>query len=152
MKKFLLLLSFIVIACGCTPHFQKISIPLESQATMNKVKKFSTPKNGYANIYIYRNEYTAVKAIRKLYLNDKIIGKTDMGVFFYLPVKVGKYKLSIESESSNHDLYLDAVSGKNYFIQQNMTMGLLKPGSELRIVSERRGKKDISSLKMAITH
>lgn len=152
MKKYIITFLTCLTILGCTsPHYQQISVPLASQEDMNEAKNFNTPPKGYGALYVYRNKYTPNKNKRKIYLDDKFIGKTEMGVFFYIPVKAGKHKLSVEAEGKNNDLHIEVASQKIYFIKQELTMDWPTPNTRLINIGEKRGKKDISTLKMAKT-
>lgn len=152
MRKYIIAFISCLTILGCTPpHYKPISVPLASQSEMDKAKSLTKPPKGYGALYVYRNEYTAEKNQKKLYLDDKLIGKTTMGVFFYIPVKAGKHKLSIEAEGKNSDLHIEVASQEIYFIKQDLTMGWATPNARLINVGEKRGKKDISTLRMAKT-
>jgi len=71
-------------------------------------------------------------------------------MFFYETVESGQeYKISTESEFSPNVIAINPESGKNYFIEQYITMGVFVGGARLKLVSEEKGKKEISKLELA---
>lgn len=127
-------------------------IPLESQDTMNTAKKFDAPPPGKAGIYFYRSTFLAQSLKRAITVDNKCVGNTANKTFFYTSVAGNKdHVLSTEGEFKERQLFLFTKSGKNYFVEQLMTMGVFSASSKLKVVDEETGKKDIQSLKMALS-
>lgn len=85
-----------------------------------KAKQIAPPPKGFSGLYIYRDAFLSGGRILKksIYIDDKLIGETAHGVYFYKKIKPGKHKISTESEFSNNDININTKSGKNYFIEQ----------------------------------
>ena len=129
------------------------SVPLESEQASNTAKQFAAPSNGKAGIYIYRTLGIGSALEKDLWIDDKCVGESAPNVFFYKEVPAGKeYKISTESEFSPNDLMLKTESGKSYFIEQYIKMGLFVGGADLELMSDREGKEDISDedVKLAV--
>ena len=126
------------------------TVPLEPKEMSESAKSFNIPPEGKAGIYVYRDSFVG-KALKKdVWIDNKCLGETANGVFFYENVEGNqKHKLSTESEFSANDLSIETKSGKNYYVRQYIKMGLFVGGAGLEIVEEDEAQKDISSLDMA---
>ena len=146
MKKIISLSVVIVIGLafsGCAPKM--IKAPLEDDMLAKKFKTNPTK----SNIYICRNEFMGSAINMPLTLDGKFIGKTEGRSYFYLTVKPGKH--SIQSLTENiQTLLLDTEKNKNYFVWQEVKMGMWAADSKLHKVNENHdfGKKCIISTQM----
>lgn len=59
------------------------------------------------------------------------------------------HKISTESEFSPNHLLIKADSGKNYFVEQYIKLGVFVGGANLRLVDEAKAKSKIAKLNMA---
>ena len=138
-----LLFSYLAMT-GCA------SVPMEGMEETLAAKKFNPPAEGKSGLYIYRNSFFNTFLKRDVWVNGKCIGETAPDVFFYEVVEGDtEHKVSTESEFSPNDLLIKVKSGMNYFIWQIFKTGVIVPGSELWLVDEEKGKKDVSELDMA---
>ncbi|MDX4058039.1 DUF2846 domain-containing protein [Aliarcobacter skirrowii] len=149
MKKILFLLlatATIFLFTGC---YAKVD--LESKETSNSAKLFKKPTNDKSGLYIYRNDSFFGGALTKeLYINDKYIGKTAPGVFFYEELEGDKeYKISTQSEFSPNSILLTLEKGKLYFVRQYIKMGVFIGGANLEVIDSEKAKKAILELDMA---
>ncbi|MFT9325244.1 MAG: DUF2846 domain-containing protein [Acetobacter sp.] len=128
------------------------SVPLASQEDMAFAKKFSNPPAGKAAIYFYRDSFMGQALKRDISIDGKCVGKTANNMFFYSIVDGDKdHRLSTEGETTRHDISLFTNVGKNYFVQQQITMGVWSANSKLKVVSEEQGTKEIEGLKLAVS-
>lgn len=126
------------------------SVPMESKENSDKAKTFVSPSNGNAALYIYRSGSFGGALKKDVWLDGKCVGETAPNIFFYEEVKGGMdHKVSTESEFSPNDLLIKAESGKNYFVQQFIKMGMFVGGAGLELVDEEKGKKEVATLQMA---
>jgi len=123
---------FIVIALGlifsgCAPKMMKASLEEDSLS-----KQFKTnPKS--SNIYICRNEFMGSAINMPVTIDGKFIGKTEGHSFFYLTVQPGEH--SIQSLTENvQTLLLNTEKNKNYYIWQEVKMGMWEADSRLHKV------------------
>lgn len=138
----LALCTFFVFGCA--------SVPMESIEDSNRVKLFDAPSQGMSGLYIYRAGGPGTVLKKDIFLNDKCLGESAPNIFFFEEVKGGaQYKVSTESEFSPNHLYIDVVSGENYFVKQYIKMGVFVGGANLKLVDEEKGKQDVSKLMMA---
>jgi uncharacterized protein YlaN (UPF0358 family) len=126
------------------------SVPMESAESSNKAKAFNPPSSGNAGLYIYRSGGLGGALKKDVWVDGKCIGETAPNVFFYEEVQGGaEHKVSTESEFSPNDLLVNTESGKNYFVQQYLKLGVFVGGAGLELVDDEKGKKAIGNLSMA---
>lgn len=145
MKKSLIATALVTsLLVGCA------SVPMESEEQSDAAKKFSPPSGGNAGLYIYRAGSFGGALKKDVWVDGECIGETAPNVFFYEEVMGGKeHKVSTESEFSPNDLLVMTESGKNYFVQQYIKIGVFVGGAGVELVDEEEGKKQVSELKMA---
>ena len=112
-------------------------------------KAFPAPSDGMSGIYIFRDSSFGAALKKTIYIDKKPIGETAPNTYFYHEVAAGQHTLSTESEFSENDLKIDTVIGRNYFVDQNIKMGLFVGGANLKLVSEEDGKKGVLKCKLA---
>lgn len=126
------------------------TVPMEVKELSDKAKEFNPPSAGNAGLYIYRASGPGTALKKDIYVDDKCIGESAPNIFFYEEVTGGQqHKLSTESEFSANDLLVNTESGRNYFIEQYIKMGVFVGGANLMIVDDEKGKKRVSRLKLA---
>jgi uncharacterized protein YlaN (UPF0358 family) len=144
--RLLLLVLSISLFAGCA------SVPMQTKEESLKAKEFTLPEEGFSGLYLYRSSGLGTALKKDIWVNGKCIGETAPQMFFYEKVKSDEeYKISTESEFSPNELVIKAESGKNYFIEQYMKMGVFVGGAGLELVGEEEGKKEISKLELAKT-
>lgn len=143
-KNLLITITTAVLFAGCA------SVPTASPEATATAKQFNAPSSGNAGIYVFRNNSVVGAALKKdVWIDGKCIGETAPGIFFFEEVTGNKqHKVSTESEFSPNDLLVDTQSGKNYFVQQSIKMGVMVGGASLKQVSESEGRKEIAELEM----
>lgn len=121
-----------VLLSGCA------TAPLGSPQADAQAKSFAVVP-GKSNIYLYRNEVMGFAFGIGVELDGKAVGKT--GAKTYLAMEVSPGKHTIVSKAEN-DETLDVVTeaGKNYFVWQEVKVGLLTPRSKLHLVDDETGK------------
>lgn len=127
------------------------SVPMETNQASIKAKQFDTPAAGSANLYIYRATSVGQALKKDIWLNDECLGETANNVFFLKEIIADgtEHQLSTESEFSPNHLLIKADSGKNYFVEQYIKMGVFVGGANLRLVDEAKAKSKIAKLKLA---
>jgi hypothetical protein len=135
---------FSVFFTGCA------SVPLERKDISDKAKTFQAPTNGNAGLYIFRTHGLGASVKKNIWIDDVCIGQTAPNIFFYQEVKGDKeHTISTESEFSPNHLVLKTESGKIYFIEQYMKMGVFVGGSDLELVDANEGKKAVLDMNLA---
>lgn len=126
------------------------NVAMEAPEKNEIAKKFNSPSTGNAGLYVYRSGSFGGALKKDVWLDGKCVGETAPNVFFFEEVKGDvEHKISTESEFSPNDLIVKAESGKNYFVHQYIKMGVFVGGAGVELVSEQKGKKEISNLNLA---
>ncbi|MCA1826919.1 MAG: DUF2846 domain-containing protein [Myxococcales bacterium] len=139
-----LVLNALALTCACA------SVPMAPPDADLAAKKFEPPA-GHANLYVYRNE-TFGSAIRLSVLLDEMqLGSTAAKTYLYAPISPGKHRLVSKAENDS-SLELDVEPGKNYFLWQEVKMGVWSARSLLQQVDDQRGKEGVLECQMGVTN
>ncbi|MDN3697506.1 DUF2846 domain-containing protein [Vibrio cortegadensis] len=138
---------FIIILTGCAAHAPRGDIDDELEQ-----KQFSTPSASEVGLYIYRSQdglfNNDITSKKKIWVNGQELGGLITHSYLYIVVKEGVVSIETESEFGNNDLVFEAFGGKNYFIEQNLKMGVVVAGSELHLTYDKKGKQAVLSAKL----
>lgn len=141
MIKSIILIISIFLFSGCVPKMTKASFEEDRLA-----KEFKLDVDN-ANLYICRNEFFGSAINMPVIVDGKFIGKTEDHSFFYLKFKPGKYNVQSITENIQN-LQIEIEKNKNYFVWQEVKMGMWTADSKLHLVSEEVGKECVLSTKM----
>ena len=133
-------LACVVLASGCA------SVNMAPEAADSAAKTYAV-KPGMGNIYVYRNEILGAAITLPVELNGKAVGATASKTYLLLPVAPGKHTLTSKGESGS-TLAVDVAAGRNYFVWQEVKMGMLSGGSALHLVDEAKGKAGVAECKL----
>lgn len=148
MKKSKLALSLLSLSVVCFSGCS--TVPLEPKEVAEQAKTFGSPSEGNAGVYVYRDSFVGQALKKDVMIDDKCLGETANGIFFYESVKGDmEHKLSTESEFSANDISLKTDSGKNYYVRQYIKMGVFVGGAGLEIIDEKEAQQAIAKLDMA---
>lgn len=142
MKKFGMICSLLVVLwlAGCA------TVPMATPELDTKAKAF-TPAPGKGSLYVYRNENFGSAIPMTVSLNGRNIGQTASKTYFFLTLDPGKY--SVESHAENvASVGVDVESGQNYFVWQEVKMGLFMARSALQVVDDKTGRAGVLESKM----
>ena len=143
-KKSIAIASTAILASACA------TVPMESKDASSQAKQFKAPSPGQAGLYIYRGGGAGGALKKDIRVDGTCIGESAPKVFFFTEVAGNReHTLSTESEFSPNDLKLVTQSGKNYFVEQSMKMGVFVGGAKLTVVDESEGKESVQKLEMA---
>jgi hypothetical protein len=143
MFKKILVLNIVLSALflgGCA------SVPTATIEKDTAAKTF-TVRPGKANIYVYRNESFGGAVKMTLVLDDRVVGDTASKTFALLEVNPGKHILVSKGETDS-TLTLNTVAGKNYFVWQEVKMGLMSARSALQLVNDATGRAGVAECKL----
>lgn len=132
---FYVFLASLLVLHGCA------SAPMASDKEDQRAKQFK-PGNGMASIYVYRNETMGAALSKSVTLNGKMAGTTAADTYFWFHVKPGTHKV-VSDNNLDNTITINAQAGKNYFIWQEMKMGLLVGGTKLSVVDEKTGRNGV---------
>lgn len=133
-------LAAVVLASGCA------SVQMASPEMDGSAKAYAVKPNK-ANIYVYRNEVMGAAIKMPVVLNGRIVGDTASKTFLLLEVDPGSHTLVSKTENDSV-LKVDAVAGRNYFVWQEVKMGMFAARSNLQLVDEATGKAGVSECKL----
>ena len=120
--------------------------PMASLAHDSAAKEFK-PQPDKSNLYIFRNETMGAVFPMTVVVNGKTLGQTASHTYFLLNVAPGKYKIeSIAEDISTLDLTLEPA--KNYYVWQEVKMGMWAPRSSLQQVGDDAGQKGVTDSKL----
>jgi len=80
-------------------------------------------------------------------LNGRMVGDTASKTFLLLEVDPGSHTIVSKTEN-DAVLKVDAVAGRNYFVWQEVKMGIMVARSSLHLVDEATGKAGVAECKM----
>lgn len=133
-------LVFVLFLAGCA------TVPMASLDQDTKAKDFSSAPNK-ASLYIYRNESLGAAIPMTVSVNGKTLGQTAAQTYFMLNLLPGKY--SVESHAENvSSISLPVEAGKNYFVWQEVKMGMWMARSLLQQVDETTGRAGVTASKL----
>jgi hypothetical protein len=99
---------------------------------------------------LYRNESYGGAITMPVALDGKIAGKTAAETYFKWTVNPGKHVITSLTENTAK-IELDTKPERNYFIWQEVKMGMWAARSQLHEVSRNEGKKGVLECKLAET-
>lgn len=129
-----------VLLSGCA------TAPIAPVELDQKAKSFSGSPDK-ASLYIYRNENFGGAISMMVSINGQSIGSTAAKTYFHFDLVPGKYSIESHAENvSNLSLNLDA--GKNYYVWQEVKMGVWMARVLLQQVDDERGRKGVLESKL----
>lgn len=139
----------IVILAASTIFTGCASVALAPKEQDAALKTFTAPPADKSAIYIYRNSFVGQALKKNVYVNGALVGESANKVYFYRQVTPGTNKISTESEFSDNEINLITEGGKNYFVEQYISMGVFVGGANVKQVSEDEGKKNVLESSLA---
>ena len=138
MKKTIAGIAFtgLLIFSGCSTPSPNAPMQLDRQA-----KKFTTTP-GKSNIYVYRHESYGGGAGVPLTLDGKPIGTTQWKTYIKVTTNPGTHTLVSHAEV-DHSIQFKTKANKNYFVWQEIKMGIMEARSKLKQVPAQEGKKGV---------
>jgi hypothetical protein len=131
----------IAISGGCA------SVPMAAANDDAKAKSFVAPTDGRANLYVYRNETLGAAIKMPLLLDNMSIGDTAAHTYAFRQLTPGKHLLVSKTEK-DVSLEIDAEAGKNYFVWQEVKMGVFAARSALHAVDDKTGEDAVKDCKL----
>ena len=123
------------------------AVPMGSVDEDSRAKAFKPPADKAA-LYIYRNETFGAAVPMSVSVNGRNIGQTASKTYFQFNLVPGRY--SIESTAENvAELKLQMEAGRNYFVWQEVKMGMWMARSQLHQVDEDTGRAGVMESKLA---
>jgi Protein of unknown function (DUF2846) len=124
----------VVFQMGCA------SVNKAPAASDSEAKQF-VPKAGVSQVYVYRNETLGAALSMPVTVNGKLAGTTGPNSYFKFDLAPGQHTITSQGETSK--LTLTTEAGKNYFVWQEVKMGVLSGNSKLQLVEDAVGRKAV---------
>jgi Protein of unknown function (DUF2846) len=124
----------IVFQAGCA------SVNKAPAASDSEAKQFS-PKAGMSQVYVYRNETLGAAISMPVTVNGKLAGTTGPNSYFKFDLLPGQHTITSQGETSK--LTVTTEAGKNYFVWQEVKMGVMSGNSKLQLVADAVGRKAV---------
>jgi len=137
--KSLLVLSIALLA-GCA------SVPMAPPDADTAAKTFQTDPS-MANIYVYRNETIGAAIKMPVLIDNMSVGDTASKTYVFKKVSPGSHVITSKTENDS-TLTIDAKAGNNYFIWQEVKMGMWAARSELHLVDDAKGRAGVAECKL----
>lgn len=100
-------------------------------------------------IYVIRPTHYGAAIQTKLAVDGKWVGINRENNYFYVELDPGPHYFC--SQAENHSLLsLVVEAGKTYYLQQKITMGLMKARNDLELLDEEQGKKGLAKCKKSV--
>lgn len=122
------------------------SVPMASTERDAQAKSFAVDA-AKSNIYIYRNESIGGAIKMPLVVDGKMAGDTAAKTYLLTSVEPGEHTIISRAEN-DASLKLKTAPGKNYFVWQEVKMGVWMARSQLHAVDEATGKEAVSECKL----
>jgi hypothetical protein len=130
----------IILVQGCA------SVPMAAMGEDADAKEFTLLENK-ASIYIYRNEVLGAAIPMTVLVNGEKLGQTASKTYFKLDVLPGEYEIESISENTS-SLKILAEAEHNYFVWQEVKMGMWFARSLLQQVDEEKGRAGVTESKL----
>jgi uncharacterized protein (UPF0333 family) len=140
MLKKLLAMGIVVVASGCA------SVQMASPEQDAAAKSYAV-KPGKANIYVYRNESMGAAIKMPVALNGRLVGDTAAKTYMLLEVTPGSHTVVSKTETDS-TVTVKTAAGRNYFVWQEVKMGLMAARSQLQLVDDATGKAGVGECKL----
>jgi hypothetical protein len=131
----------IALTAGCA------SVPLAGANEDAQAKSFVAPGDGRANLYVYRDETFGAGIKMPLLLDNLAIGDTAAHTYVYRQVAPGRHLLVSKTEK-DVSLEIEVEAGRNYFVWQEVKMGVWTARSALHLVDEKMGEVAVKKCKL----
>lgn len=143
LKRILVCIAIVVGCTGCA------TVPMGDVKRDQELKAFTVPPDK-SGIYIYRNESMGGAVKMDVEVDGTPIGQTAAKTYLYKEVTPGKHTVTSKSENT-HSIEIETVSGKLYYIWQEVKIGILYARTKLHLVADDKGQKGVSETKLAET-
>ena len=129
-----------LLVTGCA------SVPMEALVKDTESKQF-VPDPDKASLYIYRNEVLGAAIPMSVFINGKNLGQTASKTYFHLSLIPGQYDIDSTAEN-NCSLSLSVEPNQNYFVWQEIKMGMWMARCALHEVSQQEGRDGVTESKL----
>jgi uncharacterized protein DUF2846 len=120
-----------------------------SQRTDKDTQPLPAQPPDKALIYVLRPTHYGGAIQTKLAVDKKWVGVNRENNYFYITLDPGPHYFCSQAENRSL-LSLVVEAGKTYYLQQKITMGMMKARNDLEVLNEEEGKKGLAKCKPSI--
>lgn len=135
------LLFLLLLLGGCA------SVPMSSLDNDAEGKTFAVDADK-SNIYLYRNENFGGAIAMPVSLDGHMAGRTGPKTYFLWRVEPGQHEILSHTENEAK-ITLNTEPGRNYYIWQEVKMGMWTARSQLHEMPEEEGRAGVLECKRA---
>jgi uncharacterized protein YceK len=128
----------VALLAGCA------SVAMMPAEDDTRAKSVAVP-SGKANIYVYSNETMGAALTMPVSLDGKVAGNTAAKSYFLFQVSPGSHEIGSGADAK--PVRVAAEAGKNYFVWQEVKMGMMSGRPELQLVNDATGKAGVMECK-----
>ena len=132
---------FILVGCA-TPNLASVE--------KDGIAKTFLPTDGKASLYIYRNELFGAAAPIPVLVNGKSLGETGARTYFKISIPAGDHTITGQAENLSI-AKISTEAGKNYFVWQEIKMGMWKARNQLKQVVDSIGRAGVLESKLLLS-
>jgi hypothetical protein len=125
------------------------TVPMASPERDRQAKSFVV-KPDMSNIYIYRNESMGAAIKMPVVVDHYDVGDTAAKTYLLVETNPGRHTIISKAENDSI-LEVNTQPGSNYFVWQEVKMGLMYARSKLQLVDEATGKAGVEECELATT-
>ena len=135
-----ILIAAAALASGCA------TAPMAPAERDQQAKAFqATP--GAVNLYVYRNESFGAAISMDVIVDGHLVGTSVAKSYFLVQLKPGKHTVLSNAENVA-TLDFTGEPGHNYFVWQEVKMGLMRARNELHLVDDATGRAGVGECKL----
>ena len=134
-----LLVTLILTGCATVPM-----APMEQDTA---AKEF-VPPSDQSRIYLYRNETFGGAIPMTISLDGRTMGQTGPQTYFMWDVSPGQHTITSHTENVV-SLSVNTISGRAYYVWQEVKVGMWSAQSQLQEVDETTGQAGVRECKLA---
>ena len=119
-----------------------------SAGTKKDAHPTPAPSEGKALVYVLRPTMMGNKVQTKLAVDGEWKGVNRGNNYFYFELAPGQHYVCSRAEN-HHVLPLTVEAGKTYFLQQHISMGVMKARTSVEVMPEDKAREKLSGLHLA---
>jgi hypothetical protein len=132
----------VMVGTGCAAH-----VPMATSEQDLAAKQF-VASSDTANLYVYRNERMGLAVSMSVLLDGSWLGDTAAMTYLHVPITPGDHRVISKTENTA-EVSFTAEPGKNYFVWQEVKMGMAAARSALHLVDDGKGRAAVAECSLA---
>ncbi len=125
-----------------------IAVPLASENEDALAKQFALPAGDGGTLYLVRPYTTAARKKSRVYIDEKFIAELAPMSYLAFHLGSGLHRVKLQTEDAV-DTPLQIDSGKNYFLEYDLSLWLGVLSGQLELLNAERGQAMILQSRLA---